>query len=106
MAEGPTGFKLLLKYDVTQERMQDYYRFMLGRYVPMVQAMGMEMSDAWHTAYGDFPNRLIGFVTRDRQTLDDLLENDTWQSLNEELRRFVTEFEYRVVPYREGFQYF
>ena len=97
--------KLLLAYDVRQEHMQDYYRFMLGRYVPVMQAMGLEMSEAWHTAYGEFPDRLVGFVARDRQTFDELLENDSWHSLNEELRRFVTNLDYKLVPYREGFQF-
>lgn len=96
--------KLLLAYDVRQEQMQEYYRFMLGRYVPTMQAMGLEMSEAWHTAYGEFPNRLIGFVARDRHTADELLESDSWHSLNEELQRFVTNLEYKLVSYREGFQ--
>lgn len=105
MAEVPAGYKLLLTYEVSQEHMQEYYRFMLGRYVPMVQALGLEMSDAWHTAYGDFPNRLVGFVSRDKQTILDILENETWQALNDELQRFVSEFQYKIVPYREGFQF-
>lgn len=98
-------YKLLLAYDVRQEHMQEYYRFMLGRYVPVMQAMGLEMSEAWHTAYGDFPDRLIGFVARDRQTVDELFVNDSWHSLNQELQRLVTNFDYKLVPYREGFQF-
>lgn len=106
MVEEPAGYKLLLIYNVSQERMQEYYRFMLGRYVPMVQALGLQMSDAWHTAYGDYPNRLIGFVARDKETIDDLFENETWQALNDELQRYVSEFAVRLTPYREGFQFF
>ena len=99
------GYKLLLSYDVGTDRMQEYYRFMLGRYVPVMQAMGMEMSDAWHTAYGDFPNRLVGFVARDEDTLKNVIENDSWAALNQELQRFVSDFNYKVIPYREGFQF-
>ncbi len=98
-------YKLLLAYDIKKDQMQEYYRFMLGRYVPVMQAMGLEMSEAWHTAYGDFPDRLVGFVARDRQTVDELLENDSWHSLNEELRRFVTNLDYKLIAYREGFQF-
>lgn len=105
MSEPSEPYKLLLAYDVRQEHMQEYYRFMLGRYVPVMQAMGLEMSEAWHTAYGDFPDRLVGFVARDRQTVDELLANDSWHSLNQELRRFVTNFDYKLIPYREGFQF-
>ena len=105
MKQPVVGYKLLISYEVTEERMQEYYRFMLGRYVPVMQAMGLEMSEAWHTAYGDFPNRLIGFVTRDKATMHDLLQNETWAALNDELQRFVVDFNYKVIPYREGFQF-
>ena len=105
MKESESGYKLLLAYDVSSEHLQDYYRFVLGRYVPVMQAMGLEMSDAWHTAYGDFPNRLIGFVARDTETLERVVENESWLALNDELRQFVTGFEYKVIPYREGFQF-
>jgi hypothetical protein len=104
LKESESGYKLLLSYDVSTEQLQEYYRFVLGRYVPVMQAMGLEMSDAWHTAYGDFPNRLIGFVARDKETLQGILGNESWLSLNEELRQFVSDFNYKVVRYREGFQ--
>ena len=104
MKESDSGYKLLLTYEVGSEQLQEYYRFVLGRYVPIMQAMGLEMSDAWHTAYGDFPNRLIGFVARDRETLEGILHNESWFALNEELQQFVTDFNYKVIPYREGFQ--
>lgn len=104
MTESNGGYKLLLSYEVSSEQLQEYYSFVLGRYVPVMQAMGLEMSDAWHTAYGDFPNRLIGFVARDKETLQGLLRNESWLSLNEELQQFVTDFSYKVIAYREGFQ--
>lgn len=104
MKDSASGYKLLLTYDVGAEQLQEYYRFVLGRYVPIMQAMGLEMSDAWHTAYGDFPNRLIGFVARDKETLQAILDNESWLALNEELQQFVTDFNYKVIPYREEFQ--
>lgn len=105
MKESASGYKLLLTYDVSAESLQEYYRFVLGRYVPVMQAMGLEMSDAWHTAYGELPNRLIGFVARDRETLERILDNDSWLALNEELQQFVASFEYKVVAYKERFQF-
>lgn len=104
MTEENGGYKLLLTYDVSRDQLQEYYSFVLGRYVPVMQAMGLEMSDAWHTAYGDFPNRLIGFVARDKETLQSLLKDESWLALNEELQQFVTDFSYKVIPFREGFQ--
>ncbi|MCB9430700.1 MAG: hypothetical protein H6668_01840 [Ardenticatenaceae bacterium] len=98
------GYKLLLTYDVNTDDLQEYYQFVMGRYLPAMRSLGMEMSEAWHTAYGDAPNRRIGFICSERDTVDDLMENETWQSLNDHLQRYVTDFSYKVVRYRGGFQ--
>ena len=104
MSSEPIGFKLLLSYEVNPESLQEYYQFVMNNYVPAVQAMGLQMSEAWHTAYGSAPNRLIGFVTDREENIMNLLENETWLRLNEQLEEFVTEFTYKVIPYRGGFQ--
>jgi len=104
MKEKPLGYKLLLSYEVKPEAMQEYYQFVMGRYVPMLQSMGLQMSEAWHTAYGAAPNRLLGFVCEEEETMDRLLESENWTAVNEELSRFVMDFTYKVIPYRGGFQ--
>ena len=104
MYDDHEGLKLLLTYNLQPDQVNDYRRFMLGRYVPSVQALGLEMADAFHTAYGDHPNRLIVFVARDRETMDSVINNEAWEMLNEQMARFVTEFTYKIVPFREGFQ--
>ena len=98
------GMKLLMEYDVNQDTLQDYYQFIMGQYVPALQSMGLQMSEAWHTAYGTAPNRLIGFVCGDRQTIDRLLDSDLWLDLNNELEKYVSDLLFKVVPYRGGFQ--
>lgn len=104
MNEPILGYKLLLSYDIKQESLQEYYQFLMGRYVPAIQSMGMQMSEAWHTAYGRAPNRLVGFVCSERQTIDALLSNNLWKEINGQLEGFVTSFSYKVIPYRGGFQ--
>ena len=104
MNSEPIGLKLLLSYEVNPESQQDYYQFVMSSYVPAVQAMGLQMSEVWHTAYGDVPNRLIGFVTDNEENMLNVLKNDTWLRLNEQLEEFVSEFSYKVIPYRGGFQ--
>lgn len=104
MDEQYPGLKLLLSYDVRGELIQEYRQFVLQRYIPEMQGMGFQVSEAWHTAYGDVPNRLLGFVCRDRATLDDMLESETWLTLNDQLAEYVTDFSYKAVPYRGIFQ--
>ncbi len=105
MRESPGGAKLLLIYDVDISEPNPYFRFFLGRYIPTMQSLGLEISEAWHTAYGPFPNRLIGFVSADRERVLALPDLPAWQALNEELKALVGNFRYKIVPYREGFQF-
>ena len=57
MSEIVGGLKLLISYNIRVDDAQDYYQFVLGRYIPALQSLGLEVSEAWHTAYGEYPNR-------------------------------------------------
>ena len=100
----PQGLKLLLSYQVSQEKQQEYHQFVMGRYLPAMQSMGFQMSEAWHTAYGNVPNRLIGLVCNDEEAMNELLESESWDSLIEQLGELVTDLDYKFIPYRGGFQ--
>ena len=103
MAE--TRVKMLISYDVVPELQQAYYEFVLGEMVPSAQAMGLVLSEAWHTAYGDYPVRLNGFVAKDRAALDRILASPEWKQIEDKLKRFVTGYKRKLIPYREGFQF-
>jgi hypothetical protein len=104
MDEIDLGLKLLISYNVDLEDSQEYYRFVLGKYIPAMQSMGLEMSEAWHTAFGEYPNRLIGFVSRDSHFLRELMVGEVWDELTDELQDHVSELEFKVIPYKIGFQ--
>ncbi len=99
-----TRVKMLISYDVVPELQQSYYEFVLGEMIPTAQSMGLQLNEAWHTAYGNYPIRLNGFVAKDRASLDRVLATPEWKSLEEKLKRFVTEYKRKIIPYREGFQ--
>jgi len=97
--------KLLISYDILDDNQQAYYQYVLGEFLPQVQAMGLVLTEAWHTAYGDYPARLLSFVARDHATLDAILVHDDWERLEDKLKTFVLEYDRRVVPYRDRFQF-
>ena len=100
-----TRVKMLISYNVVPELQQAYYEFVLGELIPSAQSMGLVLSEAWHTAYGDYPIRLNGFVARDKSTLDRILAGSDWRQLEDKLKRFVTAYHKKVVVYRDGFQF-
>lgn len=105
MTNNSDGFKLLLSYNLRPENAQGYYEFILGKYIPIMQNMGLEMSEAWHTAYGDYPSRLVCFVAREESDLWTVLDGPEWETLNDQLDEFVTDFSFKIVPYKIGFQF-
>jgi len=97
--------KVLLTYDIIPETQETYYQFMLGELVPTVQGMGLGMAEAWHTAVGNYPIRLVTFVGESRETVDKVIESEQWEELETRLLQYVTNYSRRVVPFRNRFQF-
>jgi hypothetical protein len=97
--------KVLLTYDIIPETQETYYQFMLGELVPTVQSMGLGMAEAWHTAVGDYPLRLVAFVGESRAQVDEVIESAKWDELETRLKQYVTNYKRRIVPFRDRFQF-
>jgi hypothetical protein len=67
--------------------------------------MGLKMSEAWHTAYGDYPLRLAGFIANDRRTMDEVLASAAFVDLESRLQEFVANYSRRIVPFFGRFQF-
>ena len=50
--------KLLMTWNITPGREQDYFEFVVREFIPQIQQLGLETTDAWITVYGDQPQRL------------------------------------------------
>ncbi len=97
--------KLLISYDIRPGEQDTFYQFVVSEFVPTAQEMGLYMVEAWHTAYGDYPLRLNGFVAENLETLQEVLDSDTWKDLEARLLQYVTGYSRKIVRYREGFQF-
>ena len=47
--------KLLMTWDILPGREQDYFEFVVRDFIPGLQRLGLEPSDAWFTMYGEKP---------------------------------------------------
>jgi len=87
-ADQAAPVKLLLSYDPRPGKREDYFQFFLGEYVPHLEHLGLRMTEAWHTAYGD-----------------QVLQSETFIQLEVRLLEFVSNYERRIVPADQNFQY-
>ena len=97
--------KVLLTYDVIPETQETYFQFMLGEMVPTVQNLGLGMAEAWHTAVGDYPDRLVAFVGESHEAVDKVIDSEQWEELETRLQQYVTNYKRRIVPLRNRFQF-
>jgi hypothetical protein len=94
-------YKLILTYDVQQDMQDTYLQFMLGELVPAVQSLGLQMTGAWHTAYGQYPIRLVEFIGEDQATIAAVLETPLWNKMEARLLGFVANYSKKTLRVRE-----
>jgi len=98
--------KLLLSYNIKTSREAEYYRYVMGEFLPLLQNLGMYMVEGWHTAYGDYPVRLIAFQTNNETEMQTILKSTEWKKAKEKLLKLVRDYEERIVPAKKTFQFF
>lgn len=96
--------KLLMTWDIVPGREQEYFEFVVREFVPGMQRLGIQPTEAWYTTYGDRPQILTGGVTDDLNKMEDALATEEWTALKDSLLEYVTNFELKVVRSSGGFQ--
>lgn len=96
--------KLLMSWDILPGRETEYFEFVVREFIPGIQRLGLEPTDAWFTMYGDQPQIITGALMPNRQAVENVLQTNEWQNLSDQLFTFVENFKLKVVPARKGFQ--
>ena len=97
--------KVLMTWDISPEREQEYFEFVIGEFVPGVQRLGLQPTEAWATIYGNHPQIQVGLMADDAADARRILNSPDWLRLSEQLFTFVKNYSHKVVPARSGFQF-
>ncbi len=97
--------KLLMTWDITPEREQEYFEFVIGEFIPGVQRLGLEPTEAWATIYGEYPQIMVAMLAPDLPDAQRILNSVEWGKLREQLFTFVKNYTTKVVPAKGGFQF-
>ena len=97
-------YKLLLSWDILPGREQEYFEFVVREFIPGIQALGLEPSDAWLTIYGDQPQILTGVQVNNLNSLNSVLSSQEWDSMVVKLLDYVENLEIKTVKGKPGFQ--
>ena len=98
------AIKLLMTWDILPGREQEYFEFVVREFIPGLQKLGLEPSDAWYTMYGDRPQIVVAAQMETLQGVEQLLATPDWHDLINRLMDYVENFSHKVVEARQGFQ--
>lgn len=96
--------KLLLMLDIRPGKEAEYFEFAVQEFVPKIQKLGMQPTEAWYTVYGNGPQILAGLVMEDRASIEKALQTEEWQTLKDKLMTYLASFQYKIVKHTGHFQ--
>lgn len=96
--------KLLMTWDIIPGREQEYFEFVVREFIPEIQQLGLETTDAWVTVYGNQPQILASAETRGKESLDSILTSMEWDQLLLKLNDYVENLKIKRVYAKPGFQ--
>ena len=97
--------KVLLSYDMREGHEEDCQRYVVQTLAPGLAQMGLRITDAWYTLWGEAPQILGGGVLEDKDDAARILSSNEWQELIAGLEPFVENFKVRVVDANGRFQF-
>jgi hypothetical protein len=96
--------KLIMTWDITPEHEQEYFDFVIREYIPGIQRLGCDLSDAWATVYGSRPQIMVGAVVSNMKKARQLLLSEEWNNITNRLLDYIQNYSLKVVRAKAGFQ--
>jgi hypothetical protein len=93
-----------MTWDILPGREQEYFEFVVRDFIPGMQRLGLEVSDAWFTMYGEHPQIMAAAQMPNLGALNRVLESTDWADLVKLLMDYVEDFKVKIVPAQAGFQ--
>jgi hypothetical protein len=93
-----------MTWDIIPGREQEYFEFVVREFIPEIQQLGLETTDAWVTVYGNQPQILASAEARGKESLDQILTSLEWDKLLVKLNDYVENLEFKTVYAKPGFQ--
>jgi hypothetical protein len=96
--------KLLMTWDIRSGREEEYFEFHIRKFLPALEKMGLNLSEAWLTVYGEQPRMMAEANLKNLTLAQRILVSSGWQELGTQLDDYVENFNFKVIPATGGFQ--
>ena len=97
--------KLIMTWDIATEQEQEYFEFVVREFIPGVQRLGFELSDAWATVYGSQPQIMVGAVLPSMTKVKQVMRSSEWKNLKHQLQDFVQNYSQKLSSHGAVFSF-
>jgi hypothetical protein len=94
----------MMTWDIRPGQEETYFAFITQDFPNVLRNAGLQLTDAWYTVYGNWPQVSMGFISEDLQALESFLASDMWQELKHRLLAYIQSYQQKIVMARGGFQ--
>ncbi len=101
----PEPVKLIMTWDIAPTKEREYFEFVVRVFIPGLQNLGLEISEAWATAFGDRPQIQVGAKMADYAAMQKMLDSKEWNDLHEQLLEYIINYDQKVARYLTRFQF-
>ena len=89
--------RLVFSWNIRTDEEAAYFEFIVQEFAPKIMKMGVRLTEAWYTTYGEGPQIIMPGVAIDSDSLREALNSDEWLDLVEKLGNFVTDYQCKVL---------
>lgn len=97
--------KLIMTWDIKPGKDPEYFEFVVREYAPGVKRLGLQVTQAWFTVYGEAPQIMMEGIADDLETMKAMVAGDEWQALHARLLEFVANYNQKIVRLLPRFQF-
>ena len=98
------AIKLLMSWDIIPGNEQEYFEFIVREFIPGIQRLGLQPTNAWVTVYGNRPQILTAAEMPTQDALQTAFMAAEWSDLVTKLDNFVSNLTFKTVISKPGFQ--
>ena len=97
--------KLIMTWDIAPTKEREYFEFVVREFIPGLQNLDLEISEAWATSFGNRPQIQVGVKMPDYARLQQMLKSKEWNDLHEQLLEYIVNYNQKVARFLTRFQF-
>ena len=97
--------KLIMTWDIAPSKEREYFEFVVRTFLPAIQNLGLEINEAWATAYGSVPQIQVSARMPSLTELQGILKSHEWLDLHEQLQDYIVNYHQKVTRALTRFQF-